>query len=488
MTQDPSENCLAAIRTSFAAMEDGKVVTAETSFSIAQRWARSLPPNFAEIFTLLVQCHMSLLEYRCRRPKVAKKLQKSAMTRLDLNSTRVETVAFHDAMAKVLMSLGENRRALPFCEQAIQRTLTIDDPLELASRLEATARCYNSMGLKEYAASPARIGLQIFRDSPNDPRLPGCLTTLGNALYSTLPEEAEILYREAAEIHLSKGFLASATVPWMNLGVLCSRQARHAESLEFHRKALEIQEQDSATKSSRVGLLLNNLADCHRRMGDFDEAHMRLDQSIEMLKLDPLEGTSRLAAAYSTRGLIFRDQGRDMEAVTWLQHACTERGNAPTPNFEQFIDDLQEQIAANNRLGRLKEASLATETLAEVTSAKNEITPMDCKDIAPNPNPKGYVLIEIVHRNRGGLRYGKLDVRQLGPILLSAAKSLDTSSSLKLLAIKESTTLIFHSENAEVAFIALHPILAVTPICRGAKVAIRQGMETRHMILPGSAN
>jgi hypothetical protein len=183
MTQDPSENCLAAIRTGFAAMEEGKVVTAETSFSIAGRWVRSLPPNLAEIFTLLVQCHMSLLEHRCRRTKVAKKLQDSAMARLDLNSMRVEAIAFHDAMAKVLMSLGENRRALPFCEQAIQRTLTIDDPLELASRLEATARCYNSMGLKKYATSPARIGLQIFRDSPNDPRLPGCLTTLGNALY-----------------------------------------------------------------------------------------------------------------------------------------------------------------------------------------------------------------------------------------------------------------------------------------------------------------
>jgi len=40
---------------------------------------------------------------------------------LDENQARMEHVGFQDLMARVLMQLREYRRAIPFCERAIQR-------------------------------------------------------------------------------------------------------------------------------------------------------------------------------------------------------------------------------------------------------------------------------------------------------------------------------------------------------------------------------
>jgi tetratricopeptide (TPR) repeat protein len=437
---------------------------------------------------LLVQCHISLLERRYRNTQVAKKLHDSAMTCLDLNSTRVEAVEFHDAMAAVLMKLGEYRRALPFCEQAIQRTLMTDNPLELAEKLMRAARCYNSMGLGEHAVKLARIGLQLTRTFPNDPRLPGHLITLGNALRKTQPAESESLYREALDIHIAKGYSVSATTAWVDLGLLCSAQGRHAESLEYYENALEVREQNPKTRPVSIGLLLNNLANCHRRRGAFEEAHMRLDQSVEVLQLDKMEGTRLLANTYGTRGQILKDQGRYLEAVEWLRRAYDERINMPSPNFESMIEILEDEIAALRTLGREEEAASAQARLGAVKSARNEIAPMDFEFDFSNQQVKAYVLIEIAHRNRHDFHYDKPSSRKLALKLLQATKSQDANSSAKTLTIAESTTFIFHGEDAEALFQALHPILTVESFCRGAAVTIRQGKVTRQLTLPDTSN
>jgi tetratricopeptide (TPR) repeat protein len=484
MTIDPIENCLAALAHGRGKLEDGDVGTAETAFRIAEQWASDVPPKLSAIYKILMQCHLSLLERRCRQTKLAKRLQQSAVERLDLHNWYAEGLKLQEAMAAVLMKLGEYRRALPFCEEAIRLTLTVGNTLALAPQLMLVGRCYNSMGLREFAVNPARLGLKIFRDSLSDPRLPGALITLGNAIIHSDPIEAERLYREAAQFEEEKGHHSSSTSAWTNLGIICARQGRFTEAMEFHRKAVRIREQNPKAKGSGIGSLLNNLADCHRRMGNFEEALMCVDHAIEVIKLDELDGIPTLANAYGTRGLILRDQHHDAEAVHWLQRSYMERSTTPSPNFEYLVNDLQDEIAALSRLGRLEDVTRAEERLAKAIWARSAIVPLDCELSFAIPEARGSLLIEINNPNQRGWLANKPDFRKLGLKLLEIAKNQKVDCDCKRISKTESTSLILESEDAEALFQALLPTLSVERACAGAVVTIRQGQAARQLTMP----
>jgi tetratricopeptide (TPR) repeat protein len=119
-----------------------------------------------------------------------------------------------------------------------------------------------------------------------------------------------------------------------------------------------------------MGVLLNNMANCYRRMGDFAEAHKLTDRAVDILTS---EGGSALASALGTRGLIYLDAGSDAEAVQWLQESYAERKKLPSPDFEAIAENLEKEIAALRRLGKLEEAILAEDRLALARAAMKEI-------------------------------------------------------------------------------------------------------------------
>jgi tetratricopeptide (TPR) repeat protein len=247
MTPDPGEKCLSIIQQGAAQMQSGNLANAETLFRMAAQEVRPLLPGQAFDYGLLVQCHVSVLRQRLGQMEESRKLRETAMAMLDENQERMEQVGFQDAMARVLIQLREYRRAIPFCERAIQRESESNDPINsdpaaIAGMLARTAQCYGLMGLMDHSAIPARAALKTLREFPGDPRLPDVLITLGNALRKTAPEEAEGLYREAAELHESKAHQESATIAWNNLGLLCADQGRHAEALGYFEKALQVRE------------------------------------------------------------------------------------------------------------------------------------------------------------------------------------------------------------------------------------------------------
>jgi tetratricopeptide (TPR) repeat protein len=454
-------------------------------FRIAEQRVRSMPAGPASDFAPLVQCHLSLLRRRRGQTEEGKKLHESAMAMLDENSTRMETVIFQDFMAKVLIKLREYRRAIPFCERAIERKSESDNPTAVAQLLARIGLCYSKMGLKDHSAVVARAALKIFRDHPEHPLLPGVLVTLGNALRKSRPEEAESLYREAADFHIAKAQLESATTAWVNLGILCSEQGRHSESRAYYERALRVREQFPATPAASIGLLLNNIANCLRRTGDFEEAHMRLDQSIEVLKLDKLDGVHSLAFAYGTRGQILMNQGRDKEALEWFRRSYAERMNAPSPNFESMVEILEDEIASLKRLAWLEEVALAEDRLASVNFARNKIPLVDRDLSSLISQAKGSVLVEISYGNRPGNRYGRQDLARLVADLADVVKSHNVGVCGGTATIPESTTLMFYGEDAEALFLVLQPILVKERICEGASIMIRQDKEVRKLILPG---
>ena len=262
------------------------------------------------------------------------------------------------------------RQAIPFFEEAIQLLSEKNKPVAMSDMLWRVGQCYNRIGLREHAAVRLRAALRILREYPGDDHLPAVLLELGNALRKGDTAEAELCYKEAAEIHVARKQPELAAAAWVNLGIMYSEQERFEESLAHYEKARDVRERSPSIKPSRIGVLLNNMANCHRRMGNFDEAHKLVDRAIEFLSQN---GDPGPAAAYGTRGLIYLDSGNDAEAVEWLQESYAERKKSSSPNFETIAENLEKEIAALKRLGRMEEVALAEDRLALARAAMNEI-------------------------------------------------------------------------------------------------------------------
>jgi tetratricopeptide (TPR) repeat protein len=374
MAPGPDRMCLGFIRRGADWIQSGNFARAEVCFRLAEKQLELMPPNSARDFVPLVRCHKSLLQSRMGKIDEGKELKESGIALLEENAGSMEAVAFPGAMARILMQLHEYRRAIPFFERAIQRDLKRNKPIEVGESLERAAHCYVLMGLKDQSAVPARAALKNLRGYPGDPRLPGVLITLGNALRESSPSEAENLYREAAEIYEAKAHLEFAVPVWSNLGVLCSKQGRCAESLEYYEKALHFCEQFLSADTARIGRLLNNMAVNYGRMGNFPEAHKLLDRALELLKLRNNGDASSIASVHGSRGLVLKDEGRDAEAVEMFQISYAERKKIANPDLESMANNLAEEIAALKRLGRLEEAVLADERLALVNAERNEVS------------------------------------------------------------------------------------------------------------------
>jgi tetratricopeptide (TPR) repeat protein len=485
MSPDPQEKCLSLIYQGAAQMQSGDLAKAEQLFRLAAQEVRPLPPGAAFEYALLVQCHVSVLRQRLGQVEESKKLRESAVAMLDENQARMEHASFQDQMARVLIQLREYRRAIPFCERAIQREMEGNDATALAGMLARTAQCYGLMGLMDHSAIPARAALKILRDYPGDPRLPDVLVTLGNALRKTNAAEAESLYREAAELHEAKSHHESATMAWNNLGAVCAEQGRFGEALEYYEKALKVREKIPSTPLARIGSLLNNIANCHRRMGNYAKAHELLDRAIQLLKLESQSGVSGLAGAYGSRGLALRDEGRDAEAVEFFERSYAERRSTPSPNLELMKEILEEEIGALERLGRTRDAAAAQERLARVNAQKNAIPSVEVDLSSHISQAKGSVLVEIPHGSRPGSRFGAKDAAKLAVTLTEAARLRNAGFCAGSVTIPESTTLMFYGEDAEALYHAMELILVNEPICANASVTVRQGKEMREVAVPG---
>jgi tetratricopeptide (TPR) repeat protein len=484
MAPDSGEKCLGWVQQGAAAMQSGDLAKAELLFRSAAQEVRPLPPGPAFDYALLVQCHVSVLRQRLGQMEEARKLRESAMIMLDENQSRMENVGFQDLMARVLTQLREYRRAIPFCERAIQHELGANDPTAIAGVLARTAQCYGLMGLMDHSAIPARAALKILLDYPGDPRLPDVLVTLANAVRKTDPVEAESLYREAVELHEAKAHHESATLVWNNLGSLCAEHGRHAEALAYYEKALAVREKTPSTPLARIGTLLNNIANCHRRMGNYARAHELLDRAIQLLKLESQAGVPGLASAYGSRGLVLRDEGRDAEAVELFARSFAERMKMPSPNLELMKEILQEEILALQRLGREHDARAAKGRLAQVDAQKNEIPNVDVDLSRHVSQAKGSVLVELAFGSHPGNRYGAKDTAKLVVQLADAVRARSAGFCAGTVIIPESMTLMFYGENAESLYRSMELILANERICERATVTIRQGKDVREVFVP----
>lgn len=330
-----------------------------------------------------------------------------------------------------------------------------------------------------------RAALKILREYPGEPLMPAVLISLGNALRKSAPEEAEEYYKEAAGIYESKAQLESASTPWVNLGVLCSEQGRHAESIAYYERVLRLREGRPGTPLARIASLLNNMACARRRMGEVDEALRLVDRALAVGKVEDL---SLRASMFGTRGQILHDAGRDAEAVEWLRKSGTERQKSSSPNLEALEENLGFEIESLMRMGKVDEAQAAENERERVRRARTETPRTNVEWGGLKPDAPGALLIELAFGSRRRGRYGMQDAKvvaaQLGSML--AERELGTYEGR--VAIPESVTLLFHGEDAEAMFAAVEQYLADHCIFEGATVSIRQGKTTRQVVIAQMVN
>ena len=480
----PSDKYLGIIAQGTLTLRRGDFDMAEKLFGLAAVLGQVVfKQTGKDVHPLTLYC-VSLLRLRQKREEESRKLREQAAARLESTDLSGEPLVFQDLMAGVLMDLAEYRRAIPFCEQAIQLALDRNEPVLMAELLFRAGQCYCRNGLWDHGAVPLRSAVRIFRECAGDPRLGGALISLGNALRKNSPVEAEKCYREVADLHLAKGEMESATVAWVNLGILCSEQGRHQESLEHYQRVLRVRESVATTPPDRLGSVLNNIANCYRRMGRFAEAHASVQRATGIL--EP-RGGALLASAYGTRGLIFRDEGRDAEAVEWLQKSYRMRETLPSVNLDSAVEDLESEIAALKRLGRTEEAAAAEERLARVHATRNAIRPVD-RDLAGLGSPaEGAVLVEIDCGIRAGMERNQ-DAKRLVYDLKAIVEREGVGYAGGLVSIPENTTLMLYGSDAEALYNSIEPMLNSAPVCRGATITIRQGSTHRQVMIPGIVN
>ncbi len=476
----PVEKCLAFIAHGVDALRDGNFTSAEGAFRVALAGAKTLPSEHGHDLTALALFNISRLRQSQNREDDARQLREQAIAQLEQNPPSLPNPFFHYLMAKVLMKFGEHRRAIPFWEQAIQLG-DVKEPVDLAHMLARVGECYNRGGLKDHAAIPLRAAIKILRKYPEDPRLWAALITLGNALRKSSPAEAEACYREVADWHVARGQLLSATPAWGNIGILCSEQGRYAEALEYLEKVRKIREQSASIPTAASAITVNNIANCYRRMGRFEEAFAAVDRAIDLLQD---KGGSELAAAYGTRGLIFLDQGKDSEAVEWLRKAYEHHQTLPSPNLDTIADDLNREIAALRRLGRADELKDAEARLASAHAAIKAV-PEVGRDLSILEGPmQGAVFVELNVGIRERHLGEKRDDVQLGRRLKEVLQANNLGWYAGQLTIPESTTMILYGSDAETLFQAIEPTLRNEPICAGARITIRQPDGQREIIIP----
>jgi tetratricopeptide (TPR) repeat protein len=465
----------------------GNLPAANKLIEIALRLTDGMPAGEAEGFRALGLCSLTLLRQKEDRPDDAAKVRKEAMVLVDKvsNADLPQKELFPGLMSALLMDLREYRRAIPFCERAVQQRLEANEPIEVADMLSRQGHCYAFCGLKDQAAIPLRAALKILRNYPQEPRLAEVLIGLGNALRKSSPSEAEELYKEAADIHVAKAHLESASAAWNNLGVLCSEQERNSEALDYYQKALEVREKSPGTPPVRVALLLNNIANCHRRSRDFEQGLRLIDRAIEMLQS---ENSPKIASAYGSKGQILQDAGNDAEALEWLRRSYTERMKEPSPNYELMIENLGYEIASLKRLRRTQEAADAEARMAMAKEAMKAFPSANVDLSTLTAEPAGAVLIELAFGTRPGGRYGKRDAEAVLEQIFAILSTTKLGESGSRVMTPESITLIFYGENAQAMFEAMEQFLLDHLIFAGAVVSIRQDQSVKQVVIPTMVN
>lgn len=479
------EQCLTILHRGANELRRGNMDVAARLFAVAVEAAKTFPEEQSYTIYPIATANLSLLASKQGKTDRAGQLRGLTLATLDAISTPPLHPGFLQLIADALFDLGEHRRAITYYELCAQLVSGNGDAINTAALLNRAGQCYCRAGLHEQGAIPLRAAIRIFRRHPGDPRTPDALLNLGNALRKKVPAEAEAAYKEAAEWYESRLQLEAAAPAWINLGILCSENGRHQEGLDWYGKALEVRQRSLRTPPVRLASVLNNIANGHRRVGNYTDAHANIDRAIQILETSAPQDQLLPSACHSP-ALIFVAEGRDTEALTWFLKADSARQKLPSPSLEDTAVDLTELIAVLDRLGPTTEADTARERLAAVRAAQQSSSAAEVDLSGLSSEDRGAVLVEIDQPVSRTPEHAN-QVVAFGRRLDDEARASGTGFFSGTVTIPEAVTLMFYGPDAEALFLALEPALRAEPLSRTARVTLRQGTQLREVALGTTA-
>jgi hypothetical protein len=122
---------LAFLFQSIEAKHRGNLPAANKLIEIALRLMDGMPADETDGFRALGRCLLTLLREKEGRPDDAAKEREEAMALVDRlsKSGLARNKLIPELMSALLMDLHEYRRAIPFCERAVQQSLETNEPL-----------------------------------------------------------------------------------------------------------------------------------------------------------------------------------------------------------------------------------------------------------------------------------------------------------------------------------------------------------------------
>jgi len=183
-----------------------------------------------------------------------------------------------------------------------------------------------------------------------------------------LPVRGVQRIQSAIQLAASAGLDEMEALAWGNLSHLYWQMGRYDLAQDCSRRAIALT--DVAVNPRRIGILLNNLAEIHCRLGDFEAAGENVREARSLLLSE--DSVSYLATQAETESQIFEHQGDLEQAAECLIRSL---------EYARQAGSARQQIAYRERLGRVRLRQGRTEDAEQVLEeAKSRSEALDFPD------------------------------------------------------------------------------------------------------------
>jgi len=344
-------------------------------------------PSFALGYAQLGEAYR--LKYRVdQNPKWVDEAVANCQRALGLNDRLpviyVTLGRIHDAKGNHDLALQEFQHALQLNPRDADALLGVAHAYESAGRIaEAEAAFqkaaalrpdywdgYNSLGVfyvrqRRYQDAEAQYR-HVLELTPDNAQV---YSNLGVALQNQQKfQEAEAAYKKSAE-------LAPSYPAYANLGSLCLRQKRWAESATYTEKALQLNDKDFR--------LWANLALSYKWLKQDDKAMAARDKELERLEV-AIKAQPNDATTQSAIGIVYAERKLRDKAIRHIQSSLALAPDNPEimVNAGEAYEDLGDRPAALRYIHRALQKGYAVDRLNSTPALQNLLAD-------PNFRPKG---------------------------------------------------------------------------------------------------
>ena len=234
----------------------------------------------------------------------------------------------------VAMTLGDSALALTLYNQAVDAMNLPGDRIRLARTLSMRANLHRMRGRYDAGITDANQSMQLINNDLSMRKIKGeVLRCIGLCnLYQGKLQDALTGLHNALNIMLSINDQKNEAIVHLEIGLVNETLGNYTRSLESYMAALEYWKK--VENPMWLSNLYNNLGVLKQKMGDYENASIAFEQSLEYTRSS---GYARMEAYVLTESVIFipscRPMSRPPRPIRWQPRSPT----APKSIFCRFI-------------------------------------------------------------------------------------------------------------------------------------------------------